>query len=513
MRRSPATSLSLVFLFTAVSLTGFAQAPAPLGWTTHTDPKGFSIATPPGWNFGGTDPRSGRVALRGPNGEQVIVWPASVQSLDARGAAALVQQLARQVDAQMPWGAAVASGSVVRTIAKTPQRSAAAVMTWSGGASGASFLFYYAEAPANYYRTETDTFAAIFQSFHVLPQPSAGAAQGAGKPAGTITFTTWSDPRENAFTLSVPQGWRTVGGAYRLSATDIRSGVTMASPDGQIRVRVGDSNLGTFIAPTPMMLSVGMREGTYYGLGDGSQLLIKRYLNGQQAAQQYAQTLVSKECSGVQVTSNNARADVAGTFGPKARAEGMPNAQLTAGDVTFNCSIGGIAVHGKFILATVLPLPGGSGLWYVYRLYGYLAAPGREQDAERVAEQGVQSVRINPQWQAQQQQIANNAVAADNARSQQFRQQIMQQIAKDQQETSDMIMKGWEQRNQVYDEIDRRRENAILGTLDVVDPETGRSYKIDNYSDYHWMNNSGVIAGNNTGDSPGVDWHALVTLP
>jgi len=122
-------------------------------------------------------------------------------------------------------------------------------------------------------------------------------------------------------------------------------------------------------------------------------------------------------------------------------------------------------------------------------------------------------LRINPQWQAQQRQIANAAVAADNARSQQIRQQAMQAIQRDQQETSDIIMKGWERRNQVYDEISRRRENAILGTLDVVDPETGRSYKIDNYSDYHWMNNSGVIAGNNTGDAPGPDWHELVTLP
>ena len=61
---------------------------------------------------------------------------------------------------------------------------------------------------------------------------------------------------------------------YRLSATDIRSGVTMASPDGQIRVVIGDSNLGTLIEPNPMMAYAGMREGTCYELGDGSKLLI-----------------------------------------------------------------------------------------------------------------------------------------------------------------------------------------------------------------------------------------------
>jgi len=49
--------------------------------------------------------------------------------------------------------------------------------------------------------------------------------------------------------------------------------------------------------------------------------------------------------------------------------------------------------------------------------------------------------------------------------------------------------------------------------VDVVDPSTGTQYKIDSYSDYHWMNNQDVIAGNNAGSAPGVDWHALVTLP
>jgi hypothetical protein len=117
------------------------------------------------------------------------------------------------------------------------------------------------------------------------------------------------------------------------------------------------------------------------------------------------------------------------------------------------------------------------------------------------------------QWQPQQQQNAGAAVAADNAHLLQIRERAMQAIQEDQRQTSEIIMKGWEQRSQVYDEISRRRENAILGTLDVIDPETGARYKVENYSDYHWMNNEGYIGGNNTGSSPGPDWHELITLP
>jgi hypothetical protein len=58
-----------------------------------------------------------------PQGEQVVFWPVSVeQSLDARRAQGLVQQLARQLDAQM-------LSAAVCTIAKGPQRSGAAMMT------------------------------------------------------------------------------------------------------------------------------------------------------------------------------------------------------------------------------------------------------------------------------------------------------------------------------------------------------------------------------------------------
>src|SRR4029077_19333839 len=109
-----------------------------------------------------------------------------------------------------------------------------------------------------------------------------------------MNFVTRTDPRENAFTIAVPEGWKAVGGAYRLSATDVRIGVALGSPDGQMRILLGDSNLVTFIEPNPMMAYAGLREGGYYGLGDGSQLLIQRYIAGQQFAQTYARTYVSR---------------------------------------------------------------------------------------------------------------------------------------------------------------------------------------------------------------------------
>jgi hypothetical protein len=150
---------------------------------------------------------------------------------------------------------------------------------------------------------------------------------------------------------------------------------------------------------------------------------------------------------------------------------------------------------------------------YVEPLYGYVAAAEHAREAEALSRHIYESAQVNSDWKRQEEQMAANAVQQDNARSAEIQARARQSIAENQQATSDLIVKGYEARSRVYDEISRKRENAILGTVDVVDPNTGRQYKVDNYSDYHWMNNQGVIAGTGTDSSPGIDWRQMVTLP
>jgi hypothetical protein len=154
-----------------------------------------------------------------------------------------------------------------------------------------------------------------------------------------------------------------------------------------------------------------------------------------------------------------------------------------------------------------------ASLWYVDSLYGYVAAAARQQEAEGITRHVFASMQVNAAWRQREDQIAANAVAEDNRRAQELQAQARASIARDEQQTSDMIVKGYQERSQVYDEINRRRENAILGTVDVIDPNSGRQFKVDNYGDYHWMNNQGVVAGTRTDSSPGMDWHEMITLP
>ena len=503
------------FLFVLLTLTSCsaAQVQSSAQWTTHTDPSGFTVNTPPGWSVA-KDSKQGRITLHGSHGEQIVVWPIFIEQkqLNSAAAAQLVMQLARQLDGNLPWTPASAQANAARVVARGSQRSGATLMTWSNGPTGATVTLYALEAPADVYRSSTDTFAKILTSFHEVPDAAAMQPRSRAG-SGPLTYVSWKDPQEGAFTLQIPNGWQVRGGAYRLSATDIRTSVTMVSPDAQIRAFIGDANLGTFTEPNQMLAMGGLREGGFQTLGDGSRLEIRRFMPGQQMARWFAQSRFASQCTGFQVESNNDRQDLAAALMQSVREEGMTSARLTAGDVAFSCSGQHGPVHGHIFTATVYPFPGRSGLWYIYRLYGYLAAPERQQDAEQVAQQIMQSWRIDPQWQAQEKQIANQAVMQDNARSQQIRERAWAAIRADQQQTSQMIVDGYNQRSKVYDEISRRSENAILGTSDVIDPATGTQYKVDSLSDYHWMSDTGYIAGTKTETSPGVGWNEMVTLP
>jgi hypothetical protein len=504
------TFLLLTFTVSCRSATSVMSATS---WTTHNDPAGFSVDMPAAWSVT-ADSTQGRIKVRGTRGEQVVIWPIFIEDkqLNASGAAQLVMQLARRLDSSLSWTPANASGNAARVIAKGASRSGATLMTWSNTSTGAAVTLYELEAPADVYNSSANTFARILQSFRGSPDNAPRQAGGSAS-AGPVTYVNWSDPQEGAYTLQVPRGWQVSGGAYRLSATDIRNSATMISPDGQMRIFIGDTNIGAFIEPKQAFAYAGMREGSYQTLGDGTRLEIRRFMTAAQFARNYAQNLLASQCSAVQVESGGDRQDLLPAFSQAIREDELTSAQTTAGDAAFSCAGKSGQLHGHVYAIIMRISSGPSTLWYAYRLYGYIAAPQSQQAAEGVSRQVMLSMRIDAQWRQREKQIANNAVAADNARAQQIQARARAAIQENQRQTSEMIVKGYEQRSQVYDEISRKRENAILGTTDVVDPVSGSQYKIDSYSNYHWMNNQGAIVGNDTGSSPGYGWHDLVTLP
>jgi hypothetical protein len=493
-----------------------ATVAAPVKWASHNDPMGFSVSVPAGWELH-ADRKAGRITIETAQRQKAIIWPVFLekQQLDERSAGVLLQQLARRVGPELSWGNPEVLRGVMRVGARGSSNGAA-ILRWNALPDGTAVYLYCAMAPAALYRPSSEAFSGILKSFQIVPSASGPAPSAAGvTPArAPLKWTRWTDPREGAFAVSIPQGWSVSGGAIRHSTTDIRESLIMLSPDQQIRITLGDANIGVYAAPNSMYGRAGLRQGMYTSLGDGSRLQIRPFLPAAQLLREYVRGPALRDCAGISMLGENQRPDLVAAGEKQVRGQGVPNVRVTAAGISFSCTWNGRPAHGNYAAATLFASsPMGGGLWYVNPLYGYIAVETRQQEAEVISQHVYESTDINSDWKRKEDMMAAQAVQEDNARAAQIQAAARKSIAENQQATSDMIVKGYQQRSAVYDEIARKRENAILGTVDVVDPNTGKQYKVDNYSDYHWMNNQGVIAGTKTDTSPGSDWTQMITLP
>jgi hypothetical protein len=490
--------------------------PLPKSWTTDNDPAGFELNLPAVWTVNKVR-TTGQIVVRGTRGEQVMIWPLRLKQpeLDARDAISLIQELARRFDALMPWGAVQNTHNAARVIGLGSQRSAAAILSWSNNPSGASIYFYAFEAPGDIYGESEDSFAAVARSFQIVPDSSFKGSQGAAAGPGVkgMNFVKWSDPHQNAFTVSVPEGWQVEGGAYRLSAEDLRYGVVMESPDGQLRASVGDSVVGAFTQPTQALAATGLREGGYQTLPDGTRIELLRYLSGQQFARSYVETLVSRQCSNPQIVSNNTREDMAANFSQSAANQGFIDALLTAGDVSFTCTLEGRPVKGKYIVATLRMAPNVSPMWFVYRLYGYMAFAGREQEGENVLMQLIQSWKFSPEWEALQKSAGSPAVQPDSTPAEENRERAQAAMVDDQRQIAEMIAGNSQRRRALYEQLDRKLQSSILGTLDIVDPDSKAQFKLNDFSDYHYLSNDGRVYNPNSPDASALGVREMIALP
>src|SRR6266478_2622410 len=90
-----------------------------------------------------------------------------------------------------------------------------------------------------------------------------------------LSFVTWKEPNEGAYTINVPQGWKISGGIRRRTPVDVRSAVNVVSPDGTIHIFIGDYDVPPAREPDQLTQMAGMREGQIYDW-----VLLARYQTG-----------------------------------------------------------------------------------------------------------------------------------------------------------------------------------------------------------------------------------------
>ena len=231
-------------------------------------------------------------------------------------------------------------------------------------------------------------------------------------------------------------------------------------------------------------------------------MMVRRYTPGTAFAREYVTAGAAKSCGNLAFTESRDRPDVDGPLNQLmsglAAAGGVMRIQ--SGEVSFTCEQNGQPASGYYFASSLRAgaagMPG--AIWHIEYLYGYLAARDQARQAEQILSHMLSSYQDNPQWMAMQQ----NVTAASS-----------RIVAETHQEVSKMISDTFANKNRSDDEISRRRQNAILGTVDVVDAATGREFKVENSSNYYWLDNRGAIVGTQTDTNPGWDFRQLVALP
>lgn len=473
------------------------------GQTVHKDPRGFTVQVPRGWQVDGGR-ETGRVTVSGPAGQQAVIWPVFISGqVDARIAPSILRQLAAAARLEAAWKTAPSSSpAVVRHAGTAGDRTIVASFAWIPSPKGTAGFLYAASARTATYRAESETLSRILASFRAsgaVADPP-GASPAAGAPG--VAWTRWQDPKENAFSLEVPQGWRVEGGAFRFAPVDVRKAVEAASPDGRIRITGGDRELPTFTEPNQMLAMTGFREGSWYSPGYGVNMMVRRYMPGVLFAREYVAARAARGCSNLNFTGGRERPDADGPLNQMmaglASVGGIM--RIESGEAAFTCDQNGAPASGYYFAGTLRAGSAGTpgGIWVAQYLYGYVAAREHAGQAQRILSHMLASYRDNPQWVAMQ-----GNITASTSRI----------VAETQQYVSKIISDTFDYKNRVDDEISRRRENAILGTVDVLDPGTGRQYKVENSANYYWLDNRGVIVGTQTATSPGWDFQELTSLP
>jgi hypothetical protein len=470
------------------------------GWVSYKDPLGFSLQLPRGWKAS-SDRKSGRIDVQGTQGEQVVIWPISFipNTLDPGAASAVLARMTAALGINANWGTPQpARASAVRMTGRSGDRAVVSVLAWVTSPKGSIGYLYAMSARQPSYRQSEETFSKVLESFRVT-----GAPPGSPKePSASMNYVRWQDPRENAFSMEAPAQWRTNGGLFRFASVDVRSAWETVSPDGQIRITGGDAELPPFTEPNQMLSFGGFHEGTWYSPGYGVRMLVRRYIPGAVFAREYVTTRAARGCADLKLTETRDRPDAVSALNA-IYAQYVPgmSLRLTAGEAAFTCRRKeGQPVNGYYFAGTqrtqAAGMPG--GLWTVEYLFGFLASEGKATLAQSVLDHMLASVQVNPQWAAMQQNVAANT---------------SQIVSRTQEAISRTISSTYWSRQQTMDELSRRRSNATLGVTDVVDQQTGREIKVENSSNYYWIDHRGTIVGTQTDTRPNIDFRELTKLP
>ncbi len=498
-RRS--TGLCLLVLF---SLCGpaVAQAP-PRGWVAYHRPGQLLVLHPPGWQVQDRGGGAFIAYLPGPGATaQALVYVKPQRFGAQRGIADVLGRLPQDEatlfpQARIPRATVLGPGSglqapfqgVLGELAFTVdgQAGVGEALVWGSGGAGALALI---SALRPSWPAQRETLLLILQNFRYLP----GNATGSQAPAPSVApaMALWTDPREGAFAVPVPQGWQVGGGMIRPNPFVYKPEVVVASPDGAIQVRLGDAEVPNYTEPITVpgvgRMPEGQREsngmvGMHYR--PGHRFLTELYLP-------YRFGAVAR----LQTQDLPALAERAFRLRPPAPPM---QGRADAGAVSFGLTTPAGPRQAWFLVVTRLEVaPGLNASWYIglADIMGYVCVPGREAQARAVLAEMARGFRWNPRWL--QSQFRADAALASSVQT--YNQQMNEIFAG--------MAAG---RAAGMAAAQAPLSDLPLGVIELQDAQTGQTVRVqqNGSQDYWRVNTTGEVVGTDRAQLPAVEFTRL----
>ena len=323
----------------------------------------------------------------------------------------------------------------------------------------------------------------------------------------TTDLVTMRDPVENAFTVGMPKAWKNQ--AYSARVASIHSTVaTSVSPDGSVVIFSGDPSIPQYWSPaaaTPI---------TYQMAQNNPRMKIEPFVRATDYFPGYVQRKFGR-LPGFKLLATEADPEAEGKLREKFASVGAAM-EPTVANVSFSYSDG-----AKRMRAMVIGSTCDSGAFWIVTVSG-IATTGDPKAYVPMLDAMGQSYKVNPQWQAEQnqkhqqrmaqiEQFGRDMTAQHNRnmaaiqQSAQRHQQRMQAIQaqgdastkafNDRMAASDTNMKAFNDRMAAGDTQQRNFLNYINEENTVVD-SSGKTFQVDSsYQRYYINKNDGTYVG------------------
>ena len=330
-------------------------------------------------------------------------------------------------------------------------------------------------------------WALLANGYSARAQPGTAqqsAARKAPVAGSVLRLHRWVEPREQALTVLVPEGWIAEGGVVRI---DPRLGPTN-SVGAKIEVAIKKDQAGSVMIhwlpnmtyKDPRALMGQFRVGSNY-MG----ALVYPLQDAVAYLAEFAFRQKRTRAQNVQITERKPLPELARKYQQRAP---LPNYRYDAGTLTVAYDEGGVHYIEKMMAVIENQ---GLGIWTNHDTLAVRAPAAEFKQTEPLVAVIVDSVIGNPQWVA-----GENRGAAERAHK----------ALETQRQLQNQRHQVVENQREVNAEARHSHWLSITGQDDYVNPHTGKVEQGSNEYQHRWENSSGdVIYSNNPDYDPSRD--------